>query len=284
MKSIPFSQGQTPVLQISSTETGFDPGSYLSFLYPFSTTGEGNLFTNDPLMRNGYFSIVGFLCLLVVIRRKKNLIQKVFLFAGIFMLLLSFGGPVKSFLYPLLPLLDHIRTNGEFRVFSILSFILAGSYFLADLMEGRSMGLFRKLLVLTAGICVIIILGRLILPVPGTLFINDLAGNPVPFFQQIKMKLDALTFYDRIFINAVIALILILSYLILSLRINKGQILVAFIAADLIVFCWLMLPMTGVQILSPSAIEKYFETVPRGIPIPRLEPISENRNHNKKTP
>jgi hypothetical protein len=272
-----------PVVQIFNTETGFDPGSYISFLYPFSTSGGGNLFKNDPLMRNGYFSIVGFLCLLAVIRLKKNLTQKVFLFSGAFMLILSLGGPVKSFLYQLLPLLDHVRTNGEFRVFGILSFIIAGSYFLAELMDNSTnSGLFRRMLIWTAGICVIIILARFIFIVPGTLSLNRPPGNPVPFFQHVKMKLDALTFYDRIFINAVISLILILSYLFLATGTNKSSVIVTIVAADLIIFSWIMLPVTGVQILSPTAIEKNFETVPRGIPIPGLEPISENQFHSKK--
>src|SRR5664279_647544 len=44
-------------------DTGFDLSSYLSFLFPFSTTGKSDLFRNDLLMRNAYFSLTGFLCL-----------------------------------------------------------------------------------------------------------------------------------------------------------------------------------------------------------------------------
>ena len=126
-----------PVLQSSYADTGFDISSYLSFIYPFSTSANSIRFHNDPLMRNGYLSLVGFLCFIIALIRKQNHFQKIFLLAGFFMFFLSLGGPVKETVYSVLPFLNHIRTNGEFRIFGILSFVLAGCFVLADLIEQR---------------------------------------------------------------------------------------------------------------------------------------------------
>ncbi len=271
-----------PVIQSNYSDTGFDMDSYLSFLYPFSTTGNNEWLKDDPLMRNGYFSMAGLFCLLTIFWKKKDNNQKVFLLAGTSLLLLSLGGPVKELLYSYLPLLDHIRTNGEFRVFGILAFILAGSYSLSDLIENKEVLNFKKGMLIIAGICVIIILTRFIFNLPSTLFLNVSNGDHTPFFLNIKMRLDALTFYDRIFINAVISFLLIAVYFFLTVLIKGSTGLIIFIAIDLIVFSWMLLPVTGVQILSAAAIENYFNDVPPGIPIPRLEPVSENHGHGEK--
>jgi hypothetical protein len=266
-----------PVLQSSYTDTGFDISSYLSFVYPFSTSGNSSWFHNDPLMRNGYFSLVGFSCFLIALIKKKNYFQRIFLLAGLFMFLLSLGGPVKEMLYPLLPFLDHIRTNGEFRIFGILSFLLVGSFILKDLLEERNIRIFRNFLVIIAGICLVIVVGHFINAPSSKLFISDSQKNSVPVFLNIKSWLDTLTFFDRLFINASVLLIIICLYFLFAGKIINRILLPLFIMTDLVVFSWINLPVTGVQLLSPFDIQQYFIQVPSGIPIPSLKPIAENR-------
>jgi hypothetical protein len=266
-----------PVLQSSYSDTGFDISSYLSFIFPFSTSGNSIWFHNDPLMRNGYFSLVGFFCFLIALFRNQNYFQKIFLLAGSFMFLLSLGGPVKEILYPLLPFLDHIRTNGEFRIFGILSFLLVGSFILNDLLEGRNMRIFRNFLLIIAGICLVIVVGHFIYAPSSNFFIPDSQKNSATVFFSIKSWLDTLTFLDRLFINATILLIIICLYFLLIRKIKNRILLPLFIITDLVVFSWTNLPVTGIQLLSPFDIQKYFIKVPSGIPIPSLKPIAENR-------
>ena len=266
-----------PVIQASFSDTGFDPGSYLSFLFPFSTTGMSVLFHNDQLMRNGYFSLAGLICFLIALIRKKNARQKIFLLAGSVMLLLSLGGQIKEILYPVLPLLNHIRTNGEFRVFSMLSFILAGSYILTDLMEGDNRKIFHQLLIVIAGISLMVILSWFLFAPSGTIFLKRPGNAPVHFLQLIKGRLDGWTFFDRFFLNAFILIILIGLYFLLLDKINRKILLPLFIMTDLIVFSWTQLPVTGVQMKSPKAIEQYFSGIQAGIPIPKLLPIGQNQ-------
>jgi len=133
------------------------------------------------------------------------------------MFLLSLGGPVKEMLYPVLPLLDHIRTNGEFRIFGILSLLLVGSYILNDLLEERNIRSFRNFLAIIAGICLVIVVGHYIYATSSKFFIPDSAH----VFSSMKGWLDALTFFDRLFINASILLIIICLYFLLARKIKK---------------------------------------------------------------
>jgi hypothetical protein len=262
------------VNQTAYSDTGFDLPSYLSFLYPFSTTANHHLFGNDPLMRNGYISLTGLACVLIALVRRKNQYQKIFFFAGVAMFVLSLGGPIKEFLYSFLPLLDHIRTNGEFRVFGLLSLIVAGSYKMTDLMKGRDLAIFLRLLCIIAGIGLVIIISGLIF----TSAIFDMTKmNSGPFFPALKYWLQTLTFFDRLFLNSLIVVFLIGFYFLMAKRIGTGFSLLLFTMADLIIFSWTQLPITGVQLKSPASIEKYFSKVPSGIPIPQLSPIAENR-------
>lgn len=263
------------VIQSAYSDTGFDPSSYLSFIFPFSTTANSRFFSNDPLMRNGYFSLTALICLVIVLLQKKNRYQKIFLLSGAAMLILSWGAPVKESLYPFLPLLDHIRTNGEFRVFSILSFIITGSYLFAELLEGRGIKTFNRLLLILAGISLIIVLYGLLFKVPG---IYESAAGAKGFSGRIKWLLDTMSFSERIFINAGILIFIAGLYFLLWKKYPSRILLPLLIMTDLLFFTWTQLPVTGVQQLSPSAIQHYFSGITPGIPVPTLEPIIRNQS------
>jgi len=266
-----------PVKQAILPDTGFDLSSYLSFVFPFSTTGKNKIFSNDLLMRNGYFSLAGLFCLLVALAKSKNAYQKTFLLAGSGMLLLSLGGPIKEFLYSILPLLNHVRTNGEFRVFSLLCFILIGAYVLVDLLKGLHWKIFDRMLILTIIVCFLIIIGRLLIAPMGSIFPNHSGYQSANFLIEIKNWLYGLTFSDRLFLNAIFLAVLIGCYFLLLNKAGRKIALTLFILADLITFSWTQLPVTGVQMKSPAAIESYFSEIPKGIPIPRLIPLIQNQ-------
>lgn len=270
-----FTRG-SPVGQSLLLNTGFDVRSYISFLFPFSNTGHDSLFSNDVLMRNGYFSLTGLCCLFITVIKKKNIYQKLFLFTGVLMLLLSLGGQVKKIIYGILPYLNHIRINGEFRVFGILSFIIAGSYILQKLIEGLFQKEFKFLLCATAFLSFVIVLVYFQVG-SGNLFFFSHQIKKGEFFMAVKNWLDELRFYDRLFINAACLFILIFLYFFVSGRFKSNRFLPIFIASDLIICSWLNLPVTGVQLKGPFDIQAYFEQVPRGIPVPGLRPIGENR-------
>jgi hypothetical protein len=122
-----YGRGGSPLV-----DTGFNPASYISFILPFSTTAvRQTFFTNDVAMRNGYFSLLGLAGLFVSLRQR-NKMSLILMMTGIAMLVLSLGDGLKESLYGHLPLLKYVRTNGEFRVFSILCFCVAAGLGLSD--------------------------------------------------------------------------------------------------------------------------------------------------------
>src|SRR5882724_11296837 len=72
---MPYINRSGPVNQNANGYAGFSIASYLSFLFPFTTTAEsdaGHFFNNNSLMRNGYFSFIGFAFFIVSVFSKKN--------------------------------------------------------------------------------------------------------------------------------------------------------------------------------------------------------------------
>jgi len=92
----------------------------------------------------------------------------------------------------------------------------------------------------------------------------------------IKSFIDTLTLPTRLFIDSAILTILLTFYFIKRNTSSPKILIPAIIMADLILFCWMQLPVTGVQRRSPSDIESLYSSVPEGIPLPRLSPIADN--------
>jgi hypothetical protein len=280
---IPHLNRAKPVLQAVSLDVGFSAPSYISFLFPFATTTTSmKLFNNSELMRNGYFSFICFAFFLVALVNKKNKIQIIFLIAGGIMLLLSLGDSFKDLIYSHLPLLKFIRTNGEYRIFSIFSFIIVASFPFGKLLTTGLGDGFNKVLFAFMIICLCIILWIITHQSETILFSSASFVQSHSLVNKMKWWIDNLTLSDRLLINAVILLSLLLLYFLLRRKIRLQKLIPAIILADMVLFCWLHLPITGVQKRSANSIENYFSNLPAGIPIPNLTPIKYNRRSDEK--
>ena len=268
----PHFNRSAPVFQPAQQDLGFTPSSYLSFLFPFATTAHSTVFADDLSMRNGYFSFIALALFLVALFTKKNRYQRIFLVTGMVMLLLSLGGAVKVFIYSHLPLLQYIRTNGEYRVFALFSFIIVLSWPLDTLLKERTPSpLFKKIMAALAIVC--------LFTVTISLFFvrsSQFPAGPTGFTARIKLLLDTLPLAQRLLINATILLTLLAAWFLLRKKIPPQRLIPAILMTDLLIFCWLQLPVTGVQRRSPADIEACFSTIPPGIPLPRLTPIAAN--------
>ncbi|MHA4808549.1 YfhO family protein [Flavitalea flava] len=283
LEIFPHFNRSAPIQQQTELNLGFSFFSYLSFIFPFGTTANTSIFSDNPLMRNGYFSFIGLVFFLIALFRQKNRMQVLFLISGMAMLLLSMGGPLKELLYSHLPLLQYIRSNGEFRVFALMSFIIVGSFPLQQLLRNKEqLSLFNKILKIFACICVCIIIVVGFRYTGQQTALADAKDLPVPLSGKIKLGLDQLTFSDRLLINAVILLALLAVYFLLKKKIPLQRLLPGIIMADLVIFCWMHLPVTGVQRKSPADIEARFSSVRPGIPLPFLSPIGANTSRDKK--
>ncbi|TAG51587.1 MAG: hypothetical protein EAZ27_13475 [Cytophagales bacterium] len=104
--------------------------SFSTFLFPLSAIN--NSFTlTDLSMNNAYFSVIGFLILLLLIFTKLPKISYLYLFLSIFCICASVGNllPFREFLYNFVPGFNITRNNGMFRMLFIFFFIIiiAGS-------------------------------------------------------------------------------------------------------------------------------------------------------------
>jgi hypothetical protein len=271
----PYFDRSSPVYQPKFETVGFTLPSWLSFLFPFSTMAQTPVFGTDRSMRDGYISFIGLALLLIALRRKKNRLQIVFLCAAAVMLLLSLGGPFKSLVYSHLPLLRFIRTNGEYRIFALLSFIITLSWPLETLLNtGKPPPLFRRIMTVFAFLATAAIIVSIISI--GTTPLLRSAATDKGLVARIKNQLDILPFPEAMLVNAGLLLIFIVAWYLLRRRITIHRLIPGLLLADLILNCWLSLPVTGIQRQSPIAIQHLLETAPPGIPLPALTPLADN--------
>jgi hypothetical protein len=158
-----------------------------------------------------------------------------------------------------------------------LSFIIAGAYILEELVEGRGLSIFRRALAILGGVCFLLFLGYLLYTSAKPFHLTGSMNPAISIPRSFKYWLDSQGFFDRLSLNALILLVFIIIYFLSTKKMNNARSFCVFVMADLISFTWMNLPVTGVQIKSPSAIQHYFSGVKPGIPIPELTPIGENR-------
>ena len=277
----PYFNRSSPVIQQKFESVGFTLPSWLSFLFPFATMAKTNLFATDVSMRSGYISFIGLALLLIALRGKKNRQQIGFLCAAAVMLVLSMGGPFKSLVYSHLPLLRFIRTNGEYRIFALFAFIITLSWPLETLLSADTPTIarqFRRIMtafaLLATAALIVSVIGLCINPLPQA------AATGTHLIDRIKARLDILPFSEALFINAGLLLAFIAAWYLLKRRMATVYLISGLLLTDLALYCWLGLPVTGVQRLSPMAIQHLLDAAPPGIPVPALTPLAANDSPN----
>jgi len=269
LEILPHITRSTPVYQPNEVIVGFSIPAFLSFLMPVAATAYSPDFLSLQSMRDAYFSLPGIALFVYALTTKKNRLQLVFLLAGSGMLLLSLGGPIKGLLYTPLPLLKYITNNGEFRVFAILSFLIVLSWPLDRLLTGQMP--FSRLAPVLRGL---MILGSLVALLALFLPWNyPAAPQQLRFVDKMKYGLDNIPFGPRLFFNALLLLALLSLWRLGSRYLKPARILPVILAADLVLSCWVVLPITGVQRRSPATIEALLASAPQGIPPPALIPV-----------
>ncbi len=269
---LPFYGRGGPAQQALSTQAGFTPVAWLSFLFPFSTAANTNFFGTDVAMRNGFFSVTGFICVSLS-KKSKQLYTRVLLIAALFMLLLSTGGWIKEMLFSKLPLLQYVRYNGEYRVFSILCFCVLAGFVLQHLQQGEKT-LSRRfnwafITVALSCCCILIVLAA-----TSHLGVNALLGilkQPLPAAQKIKVLLAGAL---PGFLTASAVLTLVVSLLsLMAVKKHRFNLLAGIVLCDVAFNCIIYLPVTGVGQVTLKHIQSVYNTSPKGIPIPPLVPI-----------
>lgn len=267
-----------PIETMDNRIAGFSFASFVSLLYPFSTASNLGGFVNDVAMRSIYFSIAGFCFIWVAVKLKNSLVY-VFLLSGLFMIILSMGGEIKSIFYSKLPLLNIIRVNGEFRVFTVLCFTIAAGFGLEEIRRSLVFPkLYKSVLKAIAALSIVIIIYEAFNFGPFPQIEQSLS---LSFMQEMKTIIDQASFSFYLIISSSITLLIAISLILLK-RTNS-LLLPLFIIADLIINAIIFLPITGVGQASLSEIQSVYNQFPQNIPIPELIPINKIDTFDRET-
>lgn len=254
--------------------------NWISFILPFATTSGDDFFKNDPAFRNLYMGLPVFILFFYSLFKLKSKQQLFFLVSGSFFLLLSSGGVFKQFAVKILPLMGHVRVNAEFRIFTLLCFIVAVVIFF-DRLTTETEKKLKKIKPYLIG---------LIIALSGLLAfgaINLLSGKESVVQHLVNIKgnlltrdtakliIDKLSIYDTILIQCILQ-ILILFLLIKAFKKNSLRRVCIITAIDIVLATLLNLPFTGVGKVPVSAIAAIQKKSPTGIPVPPLRPVKNN--------
>jgi hypothetical protein len=275
-----FVRGEKPLLSSALPMERLHPKNWLSVLLPFGTVKNDGLFITDLSMRNCYFSLCLLLFFLSALCRPKNSWQKFLLLAGLFFALLSTGGMFRTFGYSFLPLTGFVRLSGEFRIFSILCFILVAVMELDKFIRGNHYrpGNIRWIFFfLQAILAALVVYGIYQARHHHESFLYKTGGlADVPgMADRLKYLVDSISFYDTLWIQGIVQLFL-LWLLRSSIRHKKWGSLKWLVTADLVLASLLNIPFTGAGKASVAQLQHVLDRSPVGITIPPLQPISQN--------
>jgi len=251
--------------------------TWISTLLPFATVKNDAFYNTDPSMRNSYFSLTLLLFLLLACVNKKNNWQKYLLVTGILFALLSAGGIFKSFAYKFIPLIGYIRLNGEFRIFTLLCFIIVAAIELNNFINKKNTftGKTKWIYYIIEILLLACIISGLYNSINSK---NSLLYGLSNIFQQdtialkLKTLIDEVSFYDTLWIQGSIQL-LILWVIKHCLKFGNFNLLKQVVVADIIIASLLNIPFTGVGKASVAQVQSILNQSPKGIPSPASQPI-----------
>lgn len=251
--------------------------SYVSLLIPLAVY-KSDFFQTDLSMRNVYVGLPLLFGLIIFFINFKRKVTFYFIAVLFFFITLSAGGIFKTFYSTFLPGIAFVRLNGEFTYFVLLLFFIAGAvgltYYFQNPKQFRTVNNIYNLLkwVLVSGVfisCILIVMNNGSLPKYNTIFskafIKDLFSNA--------------NIYYLILLGSIIQLIT----LFFLKKYKDSQIKWFYITGmNLVINCWLILPFTGLGMLSRVEIQKKIDFAPKGIYPPPLLSINTSQQINKE--
>jgi hypothetical protein len=231
-------------------------------------------------MRNVYFSLVGFAAVSFSFSTKNKLAYCFLVTASLFFIL-SLGGNFKESVYKYLPLLNYVRTNGEYRVFTILSLCIISGFGLEQIKNNKESSIQLRIFfkyVIAACLFVLVL--------TAVIFKNKITGFFAATFSEhfssnaIKYFFQHLNFPVALLISLIIGTIIAL--LIIFKKRFSIKYLTAIIVFDLIANACICLPVTGVGSVTVQQVQSLYNNNPAGIPIPPLISVKDIGTLNEK--
>lgn len=249
--------------------------SWISLLLPFSTVKNELFFKNDIALRNNYMGILLLCFFLLSLFSIKTKTQRFFIFLGSAFLLISLGSIFKLFTANYVPMIGYVRVNGEFRIFTIISFIIVSIISLDSYFKNKSSKsekelkfIGRTLLVICVGTLLFSVV-RMAAGESGNIFNLSAKSS---WRDYLKSLITGLHFNETLLIQSIIQIIL-LTYILRALRSGNLRKLLLISTLDLIIATLLNLPFTGVGKVPVSQINAIHKRSPAGIPVPKVEDL-----------
>jgi Bacterial membrane protein YfhO len=268
------------------------PALLSSFTTPLAIWKMPGISITDPLERNSYIGIAGFMLLVISFMLKSaNKTVKFSKWAALVFILFSFGetGGIRIISYYVLPLMNSFRHPANAKMFTLFfCCILTGFAFNDVLNNAVPVKILKRGWWATLSIVLIVLIISFFTPFSLfkfsslSSFIQPQEG--VSFINHLKTQLDSISFADLVLLNTLIQIIfLLLLYRFLFKRIN-----IKFFLATAVINCILFTvcfqPFTVINKSPASAVQamvnKFSVT---GYPLPdNTQSLEQNSLNNEK--
>lgn len=243
------------------SETGEPSGlqTWISLLVPLASTKNDQLFNSDISMRNQYLGLITLVFSILSFRKKNFKEYPQWITIAIFFFLLCSGTFLSQLLYAILPGIGYVRLLGEYTTFSLFgSIVLAGFAFDQYLKSDQTLNV-KKILTAIRILLVFLLVFAISASVytKKSLVFSPVSAEGATVRSGLKHFIDSISFYDAIALQSFFQLI-ILYFLNRKMRENKN-VLLRWIAIDLVLATLLNLPFTGVGMRSPSEIQQLIQ-------------------------
>lgn len=249
------------------TEGALPLKALISFVFPFAATTNAEFWGTDLTLLNCYIGIIPLLFLVFGAITNRNVYSRLFLIIGIGFLTLALAHvfPFRKWLF-YLPFMNIFRFPTIFRFFAMVSFILVAGTGINQFFKNEHDQKRLKVIVLAFSAIVLVAI------VYNVFFIQKWVFKSLLLF-DFKVFLDAASIHDRIFLQAIIALAILVSFYFILGR-YKGKTrkiwFIVLVAGDLIIATQLNMYHTIVDFASPKSTQRAINNLPQGFPLPDM--------------
>jgi hypothetical protein len=249
------------------TEGALPLKALISFVFPFAVTKNAEFWGTDLTLLNCYIGVIPLLFLVFGAITNKNSYSRLFLIFGIGFLTLALAHvfPFRKWLY-YLPFMNIFRFPTIFRFFAMMFFILVAGMGINQFFKKEHHQKLLKGIVLVFSAIVLVAI------VYNGFFIQKWVFKNLLIF-DFKLFLDAASIHDRIFLQAIITLAILVSFYYILIRFKGNTrkfFLIVLVAFDLIIATQLNMYHTIVDFANPKPTQQAIQNLPQGFPAPDM--------------
>ena len=233
-----------------------------SFIFPYVTTTQVNMWGSDWSLVNCYFGFFPLLILVLIFfqKLKDNKLRWLVLVGGFFLMMaMATTFPFRRWAYHSIPLMDLFRLSSFFRIFTIFFFLLGSGFALEYFFSNKK---FQKK-IFPFGLMVVVFLVI-------SIFISyslteEMIGDTTKTLSFLsKMRTQS-------FIHLFFLTILLLGFYFIEKNTSKQKLLLIISCLDLFIMVQLHMNATIIHDFNPTTTNQTIHKIPKGFPKLSLE-------------